>query len=306
MIDSPRRADEWTVAYLHDALARLRADEDIYGARAVLAPTRAQLGVITQVGRQARDPARSEMLRLASQYAQFLGWMYSDLGLPAEASQQYHRAMRWAQEPGDPNMVASILSLRSHGAWTARDATRSINFAQASQNEPRKVTPGVLALAVQQEARGHALDGQQDETDGCLDRAEQLTARAAAHPEDEPAWVYFAAPTRFMAQRAIAHIELGRPTEAADLLTAVLRDLPASYRSDHGRYGALLALAHAQAGDIPQACAAGRHAATIAAETGSRHAMTGPRRARRHLTRAENTAAVRDFDVYLRELLSGR
>ena len=66
----------------------------------------------------------------------------------------------------------------------------------------------MLALIAQQEARGHALDGDGDAVDRLLGRAEELTADATEHPADEPAWVYFHAGERMLFQHGVAYVEL--------------------------------------------------------------------------------------------------
>ncbi|MGI8814787.1 MAG: hypothetical protein ACR2G2_05715 [Pseudonocardia sp.] len=48
------------------------------------------------------------------------------------------------------------MSLKSHLAWTQRDAGRAVGLAAAGQRDERRVSPGVRALIVQQEARAWA------------------------------------------------------------------------------------------------------------------------------------------------------
>ena len=47
----------------------------------------------------------------------------------------YARAMDAAQEVGDHNMVTSVLSMKSHLAWSERDPPRAIGLAAAGRRE---------------------------------------------------------------------------------------------------------------------------------------------------------------------------
>jgi tetratricopeptide (TPR) repeat protein len=159
----------------------------------------------------------------------------------------------------------------------------------------------VLALVTQQEARGHALDGDGRDVDELLDATEALTARAAEHPEDEPPWVYFNSPERVLFQRGMAYVELGRYGEAVELFEQARARMPVGYRRDHGRYAANTAIAAAHAGQVERATAAGREALAIAVGTGSAHTLADLRRARQALRRRSDTPAVREFDEALRK-----
>ena len=121
-------------------------------------------------------------------------------------------------------------------------------------------------MAAQMSARGHALAGEPGPAYALLDEAQALIVRAAAHPEDEPPWMYFYGETWFQLQRGMAELHLGNWRTAAELLTSGLSALPESYRRDRAWYGACLARAHAEADDAEQAeTVAVRFAADIAA-----------------------------------------
>jgi tetratricopeptide (TPR) repeat protein len=66
---------------------------------------------------------------------------------------------------------------------------------------------------------------------------------AAEYPDQAPPWVYFNAPDQLAFQREVAYMELGRYSEAAELLSAALENLGPDYDRDRGRYAGMLALA---------------------------------------------------------------
>lgn len=302
-IEAPRRTDQTVVEHLAVVLARQRALEDEVGARGVLPAVLAEVDLIDLLAHQARGSVRCPLIDLAGQYRQFLGWIGEDIGDPGAALAHYDRAMDTALETGDANMSTSVLSLKSHLAWSQRYAGRAIGLAEAGGRG--KASPGVLALITQQEARGYALDGDAERTDRLMDRAEALTATAAEHPECEPPWIYFHGPDRVLFQRGVAHLELGRYASAVDLFTRARLALPPTYRRDHGRYAANLALAGALAGELDRASRAAMDALNIMIETGSAHTLSELRRARRAMNRWPDAPEVREFDAALRAALAG-
>jgi tetratricopeptide (TPR) repeat protein len=303
-VDQPRRTDRKVIGHLTRVLAEYRQLEDVTGPRPVVEPIRAQLTLLDDLAANARGPVRDSVVELISHHAQFAGWLAEDTGNARRALTFYDRAMDAAQQVDDANMITSVLSLKSHLAWSRADAARAVALAQAGQRVNGHVSPGVLALVVQQEARGHALLGDADPTDRAMDRSEALTQEASEHAEDEPPWVYFQDPGRALFQRGIAYLELGRGQEAAELFERARLALAAAYRRDHGRYAAVTAHAYALSGEVEQATTLGREAATIAAETGSAHTAGDLRRMRRALNKWADDQRVRDLDVYVRDLVT--
>jgi transcriptional regulator with XRE-family HTH domain len=289
VLDQPRQVDDAVVDHLAAVLAQQRKAEDIIGPRRILIPVLAEADLVERLARDARGPVRVKLVQLAAEYHQFAGWMGEDTGDHPAALLHYARAMDAAQEVGDHNMITSVLSMKSHLAWSERNPAQAIGLAAAGRRDPAKVSPGVLALVTQQEARGHALDGDSRDVDELLDLTEDLTTTAAEHPDDEPPWVYFNSPERVLFQRGVAYVELGRYAEAAELFDQARARLPESYRRDHGRYAANLAIAAAHAGQVDRAVAAGRESLAIAVETGSAHTVTDLRRMRRALAAWEDT-----------------
>ncbi|MGH4018153.1 MAG: helix-turn-helix domain-containing protein [Pseudonocardiaceae bacterium] len=277
---NPRRVDSTVVGHLARVLAEQRRAEDTLGSRHLLPPVLAQLRVIGDLAREARGRVRVGVLEMAGQYEEFAGWMHQDAMDPAGALRHYDRAMEAAQEIGNHDMITSVLSLKSHLAWSYGDAARAVGLAAAGQREPGATSDAVLALIAQQEARGHALDGDPDATERALDRSAALTYAAAEHPDDAPPWVYFNDPDRLGFQRGVAYIELGRQADAVPLLTSALDGLDGRYERDRARYGAQLALALAGAGDADGAVTVGIRAAVDAAATGSALATRELRRVR--------------------------
>lgn len=303
---APRRTDHAVVEHLARMLAEQRRAEDALGARRLRPVVHAQIKVIDELVTDTREPVRRELLAVGSHYCQFAGWLGQDTMDTAGARHYYNRAMTAAQELGDADMVTSVLSLKSHLAWSRGDAPTAVELAQSGQSDPRRVSDAVLALIAQQEARGHALHGDAEATERALDQSAALTYAAAEHPDDAPPWVYFNDPSRLAFQRGVAYVELGRHTDAVPLLAAALEGLTNGYTRDQARYAAMLALALTSAGETKEALGHATHAAELAVATGSALAARELRRVRAMLREQGAQRAVAELAEHLRALTNGR
>jgi hypothetical protein len=111
---------------------------------------------------------------LGSQYAQFAAWLHSSADQPNKAHAYYDRAAEWGLEADDPNMVATVLSLKGYLAYRLRQLGPRLRLSEATGRHKR-ASAGVRSLAVQQEARAYALLGDGDSCDRRLDPATVLT-----------------------------------------------------------------------------------------------------------------------------------
>lgn len=264
------RPDTAMQDHLAAILASQRAIEDTAGARTVIPATEQQLEVVEQLRREARGPLHDDMLSLEAQYAQFIGWCYQDLGDERASERWYGRALLAAHEADDPNMIASVLSMRSNAAWDAGDPQRAAALGEAATRPG--ATPGVLALSHQQAARAHARLGDRNAAERSLDAGARLAQAAGKNPDREPPWIYFFDENRFTVQRALVLRELGDYRTAADLFHDAVDRLPATYQRDRAVYLARRAQALALAGELEEAGAVAAEARQLAEKTGSRRA----------------------------------
>jgi transcriptional regulator with XRE-family HTH domain len=226
------------VRALADALAAQRRLEDAIGAAPLVAPTTTQLHLVTGMVANAHGLLRSEVLDVASQWAQFAGWLHIAVGDYSGAIRCLDRATDWALERGDLNMLSTTLNLRGYIAWKRGRPGAMLSLSQAAGRD-RRVAPGLLAIATQQQARAHAILGDSDATDRLFDQAIRHVEKV--DPSSEPPWIYFYSPAYLQLQRGRAYRLLGRHAEAAELLRAGLAELPpemsradwaATYRED--------------------------------------------------------------------------
>ncbi len=268
----PRRYDPGVVDALATVLSGQRRTEDMIGSASLIEPVKAQLVVVRDLVTEARGELRGEVLDIGSQWAQFAGWLHASVGRLSQASQLYGLALEWALEADKPNMVATALNMQGHAAWLGAKAGPIIGLSRAAQRDKR-ISPGVRALAVQQEARGIALSGEAkiSDIDRKFDFAENLVAQAAEKPENEPPWIYFFSHDYLILQRGLAYRLLGEYVKANDLLTAGLSTIPAEMRQTEWTAYYLLDLAktYAKSGDIATSCSVVREINLIAQQTNS-------------------------------------
>ncbi len=272
----PSRVDRPAVEALAVMLAGQRRLEDAIGSTAVLAPVSAQLAVIEDLVVAVRGPIRPVLADVAAQWAQFNGWLRASVGELRAARSQFDRAAEWAAEAGNVDMAATALSFKGHLAWMVGQPGPLIGLSQAAQRD-RRVFVGQRAFDAHQEARGHAMAGDADQTDRRLDEGVELSALAAAQSEEErPPWMYYYSPSFFTLLRGVAHRYLGRcdparNEQAIDALTAGLAAMPAESRRAEWVVDYLVELvgAYTQAGEPELAARAAAEAAAIAHDTSS-------------------------------------
>jgi tetratricopeptide (TPR) repeat protein len=267
----PKPVDREIIRSLAEVLAAEHRLADQVDPVQMLKAVAAQLSVVLNLTREARAPLRDEVLGIAAQYAQFAGWLNAHMGRLAVANAWHDRALGWAAESGDADMTATTLNLKAHVALLGGKVGPMIGLSQAAQ---RGTAPNadVRALAVQLEARGHALAGDGNNAHRKLDEAARLIGNAAGDPKTGPPWaVYGSIPAYLALQRGLVYSYLGRNARAVEWLSAGLTELPpqAGQSELFAGYRVQLAAAHARARDPEQACSVAAQAVLIAQKTGS-------------------------------------
>jgi tetratricopeptide (TPR) repeat protein len=267
----PKRLDREIIRSLSEVLAaehRLAVQVD---SVQMLKAVAAQLNVVLNLSREACAPLRGEVLGIAGQYAQFAGWLNAHAGRLTVANAWHDRALGWAAESGDANMTATALSLKAQVAFLGGKIGPMIGLSLAAQ---RGTAPNadIRAVAMQLEARGHALTGDGDYAHRKLDEAASLIGNAAGDPKAGPPWVVYGSSPAYLAlQRGLAYLYLDRNARAVEWLSAGLTEMPpeAGQSELFAGYRVQLAAAHARARDPEQACSVAAQVVLIARQTGS-------------------------------------
>jgi transcriptional regulator with XRE-family HTH domain len=292
VVEHPRRLDRATIDTLAVLLAGQRNLEDTVGSVPMLPVADAQLSVVAGLVTEARGDLRSAMVGIGAQWAQFAGWLHLSAEQPDRAAVLFDRALEWAVETGDREMIATVLSFKGHAAWLAGQVGPLIGLTEAALRD-QGVFVGQRAYDVHQLARGHALAGDRRAAVNTLAAGVDLSAEAVASTGERPAWHYYRNEAFFSLEAGIVHRLLGRDepghnTTAVRLLTTGLAGLPAEMRGADwaAEYAYHLAVAQVQAGDFASAETGLRVLRSIAAATRST-------RLRAHI-RALSAALTRD------------
>ncbi|WAL71278.1 helix-turn-helix transcriptional regulator [Kitasatospora sp. YST-16] len=247
----------------------------------------------------SRGRTRSELLLLASRFAEFTGWMAQEAGDPAAALAHTEEAVGLAEEAGDPHLASYALVRRALVTFYDNDAARTIDLAAAAAGD-RKLPPRIRGLAAQREAQGYALAGDHLRCLRSLEQAHGLLSAAGDDGEESSPVIgtsNLANPAAMVSGWCL--YDLGHPREAAELLARECRRIPAHALRTRARYGLRQALAHAAAGEVEQSCAVAEDLLGIAGEVRSATITADVRRLDRELRRFRTNRAVRELQPAL-------
>jgi transcriptional regulator with XRE-family HTH domain len=245
----PRYHDPGVVDALASVLDGQRRTEDVIGSAPLIEAVRGQLAVVSGLVTEARGEQRKNVVHIASQWAQFYGWLQSNTGNLTVGGGWLDRALEWALEADDPNLVSEVLSFKGHIAWMSEQVGAIIGLSTAALRRDG-LYPGQYAMSSALRARGHAMAGDLTLMEVNLDLADNYAAAARENPEEAPPWLYYHCPALFLLQRGLAYRYAGhyKPAyhlRAADALTRGLGELPAEVRESEWAGEFVFQLGHA-------------------------------------------------------------
>jgi len=215
---------------------------------------------------------RTRILGACARYAEFLGWLYQDLGNPVYSLFWTDRALEWTQEAGtDPQFLSYVLMRKSDHAEQFGTPGRVIALAQSALRVPG-LSPRARALAIQQEARGYSQRGDKADFERKLDEARECLLNTAG--SDEAPWGLYCDLTHIALQEASGRVDLGQFGEAIEIIKHELPMLPRAARVDAVFFRARLARAYAEAGHFDEAIKTAAKTWTDARATSSIRVLT--------------------------------
>lgn len=223
---------------------------------------------------EARGPVRPKVVNVASQWAEYAGWLYTSTGHPAEARAWFDRAVEWATECRNNTMVATAFSFKGHLAYLLGQIPSMVSLTQAAQQVP-SVWVGQRAYDAYQEARGLAFLGDSEGAVRKINAGRELAALIGEKRVETPPWIYYYTTSFYSLEHALVYRYLGRDDAAANdeaitSFTAALGVLGNERSSEWAaEYIYHLALAYIQAGAPDKACETAMEVFRIARSTGS-------------------------------------
>nr|WP_240968974.1 helix-turn-helix transcriptional regulator [Streptomyces sp. HNM0575] len=265
------------------------------GPEVVLPALIAQTHSLRKLSARTGPRSRSAMLRLASRYAEYVGWLVQETGNDEGALWWTDRAVELASAGGDDDLAAYALVRRALVTFYRDDSRQTVELAQQAQHDG--LPPRIRGLAAQQEAQGHALAGDHS---ACMRKLEQARRLLESdRPGNAPVIGTSNLPDPVSMISGWCLHDLGRPHEAAAVLDEQLGQVPDHALRARARYGTRRALAYATAGEVDHACALARELLDDADALDSATIRTDLRRLARTLARHGSNSAVRDLSPAL-------
>ncbi|MEV0587190.1 helix-turn-helix transcriptional regulator [Nonomuraea sp. NPDC050310] len=253
---------------------------------ALIAQTHSLRELCARTGARTRDG----LLRLASRYAEYAGWMMQEIGNDQGALWWTRHAVELAAAGGDHDLAAYGHVRHALVALYRDDAAQTLDLARQAQSS--KLPPRIRGLAAQREAQGHALAGDYDSCMRSLDRARALLSMPVSQSGGPPVIGTTNLPDPVGMITGWCLYDLGRPREAAEAISGQLTLVAPHALRTHVRYGMRCALAHAMAGELERACDLVDRILPAAATVSSATIGTDIRALVRALSRHPKNAAV--------------
>jgi tetratricopeptide (TPR) repeat protein len=268
----PRRTDVEIVRHFEQALGAQRAASRLLRPSDLVEALTPSYELMGHFRRDAKPGVRRELLRLRSEYAQFIGRMHHDAGNHAEACRWSDASLRAATQARDGTLVAFTLARRTSLAAAEGDAAEVLDLARAAR-APAGLPAEISTLSLRCEAHGHAMAGDADDCRRALDQSAELVGKATGGLGYASGYSM----SFHLVQAAGCLARLGRTEEAIQLYE---RELPSFAPSREQALNlARLASAYATEGERDRAGRAACRALAIARRTGAVRAAWQLRRA---------------------------
>jgi transcriptional regulator with XRE-family HTH domain/tetratricopeptide (TPR) repeat protein len=264
--------DGEALGYFQRVLSEYYNADKMLGPRRLIGPVLTQIEVLDELRRSVRPPYTDSLLKILAQYAEMAGWLLQDSGDLDTAANWSRRAGEWAQCAGDNNMAAYMLVRQANIAALTGDHAAVVQLAAAARRSPGPLDPKLAALALQQQARGHARLGEQHDCFTLLDDAvDTLREHPNVGDPDVPVYLHHYDLPTLHEQSAACYQAAGQADKAVTILGNAIAATGQALTRDCGHLTAKLAVAitHTTHPDPDRAATLGLHALTTARTTGS-------------------------------------
>ena len=271
-LEEPVRVDSEVLAGFSRTLDEFYRMDKMLGSGRLIGTVLAQIEVLDGLRPGVRAPYADTLYQVMAQHAEMAGWLLQDSGDLDAASDWSRRAAEWAQCAGDATMAAYMLVRQSNIAVLARDYDGVVQLAAAARRTPGEVDPKLLALALQQQARGHARLGEERECFALLDQAAAtLGKHPAVNVEGAPIYLHQYDMKTLTEQSASCYQVTGQAERAVAILEDTIGATSPSLIRDRGHLTAKLAVAltRTRNPDPDKAVGLGMDALSAARQTGS-------------------------------------
>jgi transcriptional regulator with XRE-family HTH domain len=255
------------LAYLFNVLAEHIKADMLVGPRYLVPVVQSQLPLIDRLCQASRGADRGKVLAVGTRFAEFCGWLYQDSGQRDSAVFWTNRALDYALELNDPQLVAYVTMRKSNIATDYGSPGHGLGLANAALTAAEVLTPGQRAVCLRQEANAHALLSERTEFEKAVDLA--LAQAAASDGQETDDLAAYCTPSYVAMEAGMSWTRLGHPEEAVKVCEESLAKWPEGQETrDRGLCLARLAVASAVQGDTDRSFQAGTEAVAIGKSTG--------------------------------------
>lgn len=241
----------------------------LMGSMCVTGPIQLQMPVIERACEVTRGADRAEMLRFASQFTEFGGWLFQDAGDLTCATHWTDRALDYALELGDQRIIAYTLMRKAMIATESGNPAQGLGIANSALGHRDALTPRLRAVILRQRSYSHAALG--EVIASAKDSDEAVVEAIAGLQQDEEDRAPYCTPTYAAMEAGASWVLLGHPRTAIPILEKSRSEwLNNSQIRDYALCMSRLAAAYAAAGEPERACAAAEELIALALGLGSR------------------------------------
>ncbi|MBB4679428.1 hypothetical protein [Crossiella cryophila] len=267
----PRRAAEYDPENLkHFVSIRttlVRADA-LMGPRTAMSYVTQEVRNLSALVKTVPEALRPGIYEVAAAFAELAGWLADDLGNPKDGAEWSNTALRWAHAANSPELVAYVLARQAQQAASGgehADAVALAKSAAATGGVPGRVA----AMALQQQARGHAAEGDERAMMRALEMAHQARTSKSSSPSGRFDLANYCTLPYLHSHEGACWTALGQYDRAVAAYDEALAHWSPDYRREEGLLLAQKAGALAAGGEAEYAAATARQSLNLMESTGS-------------------------------------
>ena len=208
-------------------LASVRHLEEQTSAAEVAPHVRSHASLIEQLAREAPEALRSQAVGLASEIAQYRGWLAIPDRHWSESHQHLDRAVTLAHEADDPQRLTTALSFSAYRAMRC-DQLGSAEALSRAARERTRIDTGLRTYLAFQRAEILARCGHRRNTARALVEGDALIEHLTC-ADELPDSGYWYTPAFFLGQRAFTQAALVDHHDAQESAAACLAEMPAEW-----------------------------------------------------------------------------
>lgn len=271
-LDNPSRLDGEVLESFRRTLGEFYRQDKMLGPGRLVGTVLAQIDMLDGLRPSVRPPYADPLYKVMGQHAEMAGWLLQDAGDLDSASAWSRRAAEWAQCAADATLAAYMLVRQANIAVLTQDYPAVVQLSAAARRTPGSVDPKLIALALQQQARGHAKLGEHRECFTLLDQAADVLTR---HPDvtvDEAPTYLHSYDLRTLTEQSASCLQItGQAEKAVTILEDTINTTSPALARDRGHLTAKLAVAvtRTEQPDPERAASLGMDALKAARQTGS-------------------------------------